>query len=213
MNLRRLLACLLLLLAIATFSVSSIPSPLHHSDLLRRQTATSINGTVQGGSESAQHAAEAAGNSIGTGSGGDRSSPKSQEGFAKLLSGVFFGALLTLLFGGAFIVQAWHYFERFGRRGSDRLSIQVAVAMMVVFSLVQDCAVIHRIWDIHVNNFGDFAFPLLTGEYGVLPKSSAFSLSFSKSAGRSAFLGSVSRSTQVLLKCIMSIVSGWHSTR
>lgn len=161
---KRHLAYFFCMLAVTVLICSAAPPSFDVLAFHRRQTATNINGSVQGGSDSAQHAAEAAGNSIGTGSGGDRKSPTSQEGFAKLLSGVFFGTLLTLLSGGAFIVQAWHYFERFGRRGSDKLSIQVAVGIMVVFSIVQDCAVIHRVWDIHVNNFGDFAFPLLTGK-------------------------------------------------
>ena len=60
-------------------------------------------------------------------------------------------------------MQIWHYYERFGRKGSDRAPLQVIVSALLVLSLFQVVVLIHRIYDIHVGHFGDFAFPLLTG--------------------------------------------------
>lgn len=127
-----------------------------------RQVSTQTSGKVSGGADSAANAAQAAGNTIDTGSGGARSTPQTPQEFAQLLSGVFFGGILTILFGGALAVQIWHYFERFGRNGSDRLILQIAVGGLLLFSLVQDAVIIDRLFEIHVAKFGDFAFPLLT---------------------------------------------------
>lgn len=64
--------------------------------LLKRQAGTAgsntnSNSDSNGGAGSAAQAAQAAGNSIDTGAGGDRSTPSTQKEFAKLLSGPFFG--------------------------------------------------------------------------------------------------------------------------
>ncbi|PWN93571.1 hypothetical protein FA10DRAFT_277354 [Acaromyces ingoldii] len=139
----------------------------HLVHLLPRQATTQGKDTnadsdANGGAKSAETAASAAGASINTGAGGDRSTPASRKQFAELLSGLFFGTLFTLILGGAFIVQAWHYFERFGSRGSDRLILQILVAVLMFFSIFQMCILIHRIYDLHVAHFGNFAFPLLT---------------------------------------------------
>lgn len=74
--------------------------PLYHL-FHARQVATSgsntnISGASNGGSQSAQQAASAAGSSIDTGAGGSRSTPDSPEAFARLLSGTFFGAIVSL---------------------------------------------------------------------------------------------------------------------
>ena len=85
----------------------------HLVHLLPRQATTEGKDTnadsdANGGGKSAETAASAAGASINTGAGGDRSTPASRKQFAELLSGLFFGTLFTLILGGAFIVQAWH---------------------------------------------------------------------------------------------------------
>lgn len=107
---------------------------------------SNIGGATNGGSASANDAAAAAGNSIDTGSGGDRSSPTTQDGFARLLSGVFFGALLDLVGTGAFVTGCWVYFERFGKKGSDRPVLQAAVGLMATLSLLNAAALIHRLY-------------------------------------------------------------------
>lgn len=127
-----------------------------------RQVSTQTSGHVSGGADSAANAAQAAGDTIDTGSGGARSTPQTPQQFAELLSGVFFGGILTIFFGGALAVQIWHYFERFGRHGSDRFILQLAVGALLFFSLFQDAVIIDRLYEIHVKKFGDFAFPLLT---------------------------------------------------
>lgn len=66
--------------------------------------------------------------------------------------------------GGALAVQVWHYYESYGRKGADKVRIQFIVGVVILLSLLQDCALVHRIFAIHVLHFGDFAFPLLTGE-------------------------------------------------
>lgn len=154
---------LLLFLSLMTFAVICHGGTSDEIRMLRiRQVSTPTSGKVSGGADSAANAAQAAGDTIDTGSGGARSTPQTPEQFAELLSGVFFGGILTILFGGALAVQVWHYFERFGRRGSDRTILQVAVGGLLFFSLFQDAVIIDRLYEIHVKKFGDFAFPLLT---------------------------------------------------
>jgi hypothetical protein len=64
----------------------------------------------------------------------------------RLLSGVFFGALLDLICTGAFVTGCWVYFERFGARGSDRVLLQMAVALMAVLSMLNAAGLIHRLY-------------------------------------------------------------------
>lgn len=89
----RLYTTLLLLACLAVAYGDAAPSL---GRLLTRQAATGGSNTdgasaSNGGAGSAESAAQAAGNSIDTGAGGDRSTPTTQAGFAKLLSGTFFG--------------------------------------------------------------------------------------------------------------------------
>ncbi|CAO1613738.1 unnamed protein product [Sympodiomycopsis kandeliae] len=148
-------------------TVSTVDAAPSMYGLMQRQVGTAGSNTngnseTNGGAGSAANAAQAAGNSIDTGSGGNRSTPSTQAAFARLLSGTFFGCLIGLLLGGAFFVQCMTYFDRFGRKGGDAWPLQCLVAMLLVFSLLSDAVLIHRIYAIHVKNFGDFAFPLLT---------------------------------------------------
>ncbi|CAO1636109.1 unnamed protein product [Parajaminaea phylloscopi] len=162
--------CVLLLsqgdLVQATSALPGLPAGLQRFHF-KRQTSTAGNntnpfGSQNGGAQSAANAANAAGHAIDTGTGGDRSTPTTPSDFAKLLSGTFFGCLTCLFFGGAFAVQAWTYFESFGGRGADKRPIQFLVGTLLFFSLLSDAVLIHRIFEVHVKNFGDFAFPLLT---------------------------------------------------
>lgn len=153
----------LILLSLMTFALFCHGGPSEEFRFLKiRQVATPTSGKVSGGADSAANAAQAAGDTIDTGSGGARSTPQTPKQFAELLSGVFFGGILTIFFGGALAVQIWHYFERFGRHGSDRFILQFAVGALLFFSLFQDAVIIDRLYEIHVAKFGDFAFPLLT---------------------------------------------------
>lgn len=149
---------------------------------------TNSKSILDGGAGLTTFSAQAVGNSISTGTGEDRSAPTSPHEYAQLLSGIFFGSLvslefsrpsnmnvlclihplltkpvqLTLFAGGALAVQVWHYFEQFGKRGEDKIRIQFTVAVLILFSIFQNASLVHRIYDIHVRHFGNFAFPLLT---------------------------------------------------
>jgi hypothetical protein len=84
-------AAIVLLLAVDVASLT----------LQARQVATAGNNTdaksvTNGGEGSAQISAQAAGSSISTGTGGQRSTPSSPKEFAQLLSGIFFGSLVSL---------------------------------------------------------------------------------------------------------------------
>lgn len=143
---RSLLLSFLLLCTFFSHPSSALPLPLLHT----RQDGTSGSDTdsssgANGGAQSANSAAHAAGDSINTGSGGDRSTPNTQGDFARLLSGTFFGCLLCLFFGGAFVVQAWSYFETYGRKGGDRVALQVLMGLLLFCSLLSDAVLIHRI--------------------------------------------------------------------
>jgi hypothetical protein len=86
------------LIAAAVVLLTSISAQPHA--LYIRQVATAGNNTdfksvTNGGAGSAQISAQAAGSSISTGTGGDRSTPSSPKEFAQLLSGIFFGALVS----------------------------------------------------------------------------------------------------------------------
>ncbi|PWN27292.1 hypothetical protein BDZ90DRAFT_279657 [Jaminaea rosea] len=162
---RRIVLILILISLISLALIEARPSPLRLSP--RQQAPTGGSNTdggssTNGGAQSAADAAQAAGSSIDTGSGGDRSTPATRAEFARLLSGTFFGCLVSLFLGGAVLVQVWSYFERHGRRGSDKLGVQLLVAVLGLFSLASNAVLVHRIYFIHVANFGDFAFPLLT---------------------------------------------------
>lgn len=86
-------------LVAAAIVLSSTTFALPHTLLIRQVAAASnssdSNSINNGGAGSAQISAQAAGSSISTGTGGDRSTPSSPEEFAQLLSGIFFGALVS----------------------------------------------------------------------------------------------------------------------
>lgn len=76
--------------------IPGLPAIIRDSLERRQITSTAGNntnpyGSANGGAQSAADAASAAGHSIDTGTGGDRSTPTTREDFARLLSGTFFG--------------------------------------------------------------------------------------------------------------------------
>lgn len=133
------------------------------SSLQSRETNATFNNLIQSGADAARNAVQMIADGIDPDANDPHRVPTSLHDFTVMLSGDFLGGLLTLFLGGAFAVQAWHYFERFGVCGSKRPCLQCAIWIVLFFSLLQDLAVVHWLWNIHVVHFGDFAFPLLSG--------------------------------------------------
>ncbi|CAO1633902.1 unnamed protein product [Jaminaea pallidilutea] len=78
------------------------------------------------------------------------------------LSGLFFGCLLSLFFGGAVALQSYNYMSKYGRRGADKLPVQILVGFLLILSVISDGVLLYRLYDVYVLHFGDPIFPLLT---------------------------------------------------
>ncbi len=113
--------------------------------------------TDSGGAGAAADSAAAAGNTVSTGTDeGGRTAPTTTGGFSALLSGLFFGSVLSLITAGCLFAQGWSYFESFARRDADKPILKIAVGICIVATALQAAALIHRLHAVFVARFGDF---------------------------------------------------------